>query len=201
MKKVITNSLIFVLILLFFGAACKKIDDTKIILEITPESNELMIITAADGIEFTFCLQDELGQPLTRFEKDKNIIFNFSIKNNLQDTIIISTEFINNNFFRVVKLDNNFDYGKPWTGVWCEFSLLPQKIVILPSDQKKLSCPWVLSSNCQPDYPLCMSQSKNYLPVGLYITSFDLDFHYCIDGSNRIINNMKFNIIFKIEGI
>jgi hypothetical protein len=201
MKKVITNSLIFVLLLLFSGVACKKTDDNKFILEITPESNESMINTAAEGIEFTFCLQDELGQPFTIFKKDKNIIFNFSIKNNLQDTIIITTEFINNNFFRVIQLDNNFDYGTPWSGVWCEYSLLPQKIIIKPSDQKKLSCPWVLSSNYQPDYPLCMNQSKSYLPIGSYFTSFDLDFHYYLDGSKRIINNLRFKIIFKIEGI
>lgn len=96
-------------------------DDNEIVLEITPDSKNAVIQKEVDGIKFEFYLLNEEGISTTVFNEGENIIFSFSFKNNLQDTIIVSTDFIDTNFYRVYQ-SNNIDLGKPWTGLWCEFS-------------------------------------------------------------------------------
>jgi hypothetical protein len=65
--------------------------------------------------------------------------------------------------------------------------------------EKTIKCPWILTETDYPDHPLCMSESKDYLAIGEYVTSFDLDFHYKINNQEKNITGETFKINFKIQ--
>jgi len=85
-----------------------------------------------------FCLLNEQGKPATIFNEGENIIFSFSLKNNLKEDISIPTQFINDDFYRVYE-NNNIDMGKAWTGTWCNFCNEKMIIELLPYEQKELN--------------------------------------------------------------
>jgi len=181
------------------GAGCGQDDNN--LWEISPYSKSSVIQKEVNGIEFKFCLLNEKGEPATVFKEGENFSFRFSIKNLNDDTITVTTEFISDDFFRVYHLTSNslIDMGKPWTGVWCEYSLTPHEFEMEPSIEKQFNCPWVLTDDNAPDYPICMDESKNYLTIGEYSTSFNLNFHYRIGDKESIIDNAKFKINFEIQ--
>jgi hypothetical protein len=197
MKTILLKISFIFLLMSLMGAGCEK--DEELLREIYPDSKTSAIQIELDGIEFKFCLLNEKGEPGTVFNQGENFTFYFSFSNNMKDPIIVTTEFISSDFFRVYRsLDNN-DMGKPWTGVWCNYSLAPQEINLAPSNIKQLFCPWILTQDNTPEYPLCMSESKDYLAKGKYETSFNLDFHFTMNGKKNIINGLIFKINFEIK--
>lgn len=185
------------LIFIFSIAVIAGCENNESVLEITSKSNNTVIQKEVDGIKFKFCLLNESGNSSTVFKEGENIIFSFSFENDLQDSIIVSTDFIRSNFYRVYQSDN-IDVGKPWTGILCEFSMAKEELGLAPSSFKQLNCPWVLTINSQPNYPLCMSQSQSYLRAGDYYTFIDLEFHYRINKKPKSIENLKFLVNFII---
>jgi hypothetical protein len=198
MKSVIKTSLT-ILFCWFMVISCKKNSESPLLLEISPGNESAIIQKQIGQLEFTFSLLNKEGLPSTVFNETENFTFRFSFKNNSIDTITVTTEFINSNFFRVFLSLGNLDEGKPWTGIWCEFNLGPQVIKLAPSSSFQLRCPWILSDNNYPDYPLCMSESKAPLMNGEYNTSINLDFHYSAHGKTTIIDNLKFKINFLVK--
>jgi hypothetical protein len=196
--KKIKLLIIFLLLLLLIvaGIGCGQDDE---IWEISPDSKTVVIQKEVNGIEFKLCLLNEEGEPSTIFNEGENFTFSFTIINNIEDTLVISTEFIGSEFFRVYQTPDNIDMGKPWTGLWCEYSLAPQKIILLPLQNIQLNCPWILTENNHPVYPLCMSESKYPLAKDQYYTKLNLDFHYSKKREKEQINNLIFKINFKIQ--
>lgn len=197
MKK--AKTILFILILTMLPLGCDKSNDLPILLEINPDSDETIIKYETKQVEFEFYLLNKENQPATIFNKGDNFTFNFSFKNISPDQITVTTEFINSEFYNVYLTQNNTDIGKPWTGLWCEFSGLPQEIKVNPESIVVIRCPWILDENNMPDYPLCMAESKIPLNTGDYYTNLDLDFHYLINGKTNIIKNIKFKIFFKVK--
>lgn len=185
------------LLLFSMGAGCEK--EAEQLWEISPTSESAIIQKEVDGIQFKFCLLNKEGEPATIFNEGENFTFSFSIKNNFEDTVIITPEFISSEFFRVYHTQDNIDMGKPWTGSWCLFRLEPEIFILPPVQSRQLNCPWMLTGNNKPDYPLCMAESKNPLAKGDYYTKFNLDFHYSKNGKKEQINNIIFKINFKIQ--
>jgi hypothetical protein len=179
--------------------SCKKNNEPPILLEISPENESAIIQKETGQIEFTFSLLNQEGLPATDFNEGENFTFRFSFKNNSTDTISVTTEFINSDFFRVFLSQSNLDEGKPWTGIWCEYNLMTRVIKLPPSSSFQLRCPWILTDNNYPDYPLCMSESKSPLMKGEYNTSINLNFHYSSEGKMAIIDNLKFKINFLVK--
>jgi len=200
MKKGSLQTTIVILLLFLMGIGCERGQQgDKVLLELTPDSKNPVIQNETEGIEFKFCLLNEQGIPSTIFNEKENFILSFSFKNNLQNTISVNTEFINYEFYRVYRYTDNKDMGKPWTGVWCNFSGLPKEIDLLQSSIKNLNCPWVLTEYSTPDYPLCMSESKSFLDKGDYFTSIELDFHYKVNNKEYIINKFRYRINFRVQ--
>lgn len=197
MKPTILKISLIFLFLSLMGAGCEKEEEQ--LWEISPTSKSAIIQKEVDGIQFKFCLLNKEGEPATIFNEGENFTFSFSIKNNFEDTLIITTEFISSEFFRVFHTQDNIDMGKPWTGLWCEFRLGPQILMLPPVQSIQLNCPWALTENNKPDHPLCMGESKNPLAKGEYYTKLNLDFHYSKNGKKEQINNILFKIIFKIQ--
>jgi len=196
MKSTFPRIIVFILLVLLTGSGCQKEDE--LFWEISPTSESSVIQKAVNGIEFKFCLLNEKGEPSTVFRKGENFSFVFSFKNKMLDTIVITTEFISSNFFRVYRLQDNFDMGKPWTGAWCEFSGAPQEFRLSPETENTIKCPWVVTETEKADYPLCAGESKSYLGKGEYYSNLDLDFHFTVAGKERVIDNVSFKINFKI---
>jgi hypothetical protein len=57
----------------------------------------------------------------------------------------------------------------------------------------------VLTATNAPDYPLCISESKDYLSKGEYFTSLKLNFSYAFNDKLITIKNKEFKISFKIN--
>ena len=197
MKK--KETFLFFLVLTLIPLGCDKSNDSPILLEISPDSEEEIIKYETKQVEFEFCLLNKENIPATIFDKGDNFTFRFSFKNISSDPIIVTTEFINSDFFNVYLTQNRNNIGKPWTGLWCEFSGQPQEIKVNPESIVSMRCPWILDENNIPDYPLCMAESKMPLDTGDYYTNLDLDFHYLINGKMNIIKNIKFQIKFKVK--
>ncbi|NLI71550.1 MAG: hypothetical protein GX361_02315 [Bacteroidales bacterium] len=161
------------------------------------DTNSTIIEKEIDNLVFKFCLLNEKGEPATVFKEGENFTFNFSIQNFYRNPISVPTHFVNNDFYRVYKKDNT-DMGKPWAGIWCEFSLTPQEITIAPNEIRLLNCPWRLTESNQPDYPLCMNESRNILSKGDYYTSINTQFDYVVNSKNQSVKlNLRIN--FKIQ--
>lgn len=105
---------------------------------------------------------------MTLFNESENFTFKFSFKNKLQDEIIVTPEFITHDFFRVFSTSDNYDMGKPWTGVWCEFIGGPREFGLMPKEVRSITSPWVLTTGAQPDHPLCSAYSPEFLPKGTW---------------------------------
>jgi|WetSurMetagenome_2_1015567.scaffolds.fasta_scaffold33773_2 hypothetical protein len=198
MKTIFSKIILIALLLFFAGASCKKRSEPISLLEIKPNSENTIIQYNENQIDFKFCLLNEDNQATTILNEGENFTFSFCFRNISQDTITVTTEFINANFFRVFLTENNIDYGKPWTGVWCEYNGMPQEIKLYPSNDYQLTCPWQLTEKNSPTYPLCMGESKIPLIKGDYYTNIELDFQYLVKGRKFLINQAKFKINFKI---
>jgi hypothetical protein len=193
------KQIVFICLLIVVTGGCQKEQDPTVLWEIASDSKTSVIQKEVEGIEFRFCLLDEQGEPATVFNQEEYFSFSFSFKNQMQEMIIVTTEFITSDFFRVYQSETDTDMGKPWTGVWCNYDGRPHEIELQAPARKQLNAPWVLTDNNQPDYPLCMSESKEYLPVGEYYTKFELDFHFTMNGTNYIISDKIFKINFIIK--
>ena len=190
---------LMLLSLIIIGMVGCEDKSDELIWEISPENGQTIIQNEVDGIAFKFCLLNEAEEPATVFNERENLIFSFSIKNNLGRNISVLTNFIDSAFYRVHRQTDNADMGKPWTGLWCEYKLSDKKIEIDPSKTYQLNCPWILTENNQPDYPICMSESKAELPVGNYYTVIHLNFQYFQGDQQKNIKNVIFKINFKIQ--
>lgn len=190
------------LLIVLVGGLCACQDDKdNLFIEISPNSQSQVIEQEIDGITFKFCLLNEQGQPATVFKEGENIIFNFSIENNLEKTISFPTLFINDEFYRVYRNDHT-DMGKAWTGTWCEFVQTDRIIELPPHEEKQLKCPWFLYDDFQSsqvDYPLCKGESMEPLPRGEYSTTLDFDFPYTEEEKQKSIKDMTFKINFQIR--
>ena len=196
-EREIINHVTILLLLAIGMAACANTPD-DLWGEISPDSKSQVIEKEIDGIAFKFCLLNEQRKPTANFIEGENIIFSFSLKNNLKESISIPTYFINDDFYRIYE-NNNTDMGKAWTGIWCEFRYENMMIELLPYEQKELNCPWRLSEIFQADYPLCKGDDMNPLPQGEYLTSLRFDLFYIVEGKQKCIKNAIFKINFRIQ--
>lgn len=196
MKTKILKLSVLLLLFSFITAGCQKDD----IFELNIGDENAVIQKEIDGIEFKFCLLNEQGDPSTVFEEGENFTFHFSFKNLKEDTIIVTTEFVYDEFFRVYQVieTEHIDKGKPWSGIWCDFSLAPREIPVAPNSSSELLSPWMPKGEIYDYYPLCVT-GRDALPTGVFITRFDLNFHYKINGKERIIDDLKFKINFEIN--
>ena len=126
--------------------------------------------------------------------------FKFSFTNNTSATIIVSPEFVNDDFFRVYSINESKkqDYGKPYSGIWREFVGTPKDYELETTEVGKLQCPWVFQED-QYTKPFCASESKDYLSMGRYFTNLSLDFSYKKGAVERRIKNLDLKINFEIK--
>ncbi|MDE5423109.1 hypothetical protein L3073_12895 [Ancylomarina sp. DW003] len=157
------------------GAGCDK-DDDKIFLELKTGSDQTQIKKLISGIEFKYCLLDEAKNSKVVFNHGENISFYFSITNKNDSKITIDGKLINSDFFIVKKNSSNESIGKPWTSVFCEYSLSPQEFNLEPMETLELIAPWNVSIESSNSYfPFCFEQNNPIMPIDLYFSEFTIE--------------------------
>ncbi|MDX9811784.1 MAG: hypothetical protein RBU28_05320 [Bacteroidales bacterium] len=204
MKRYNSKNQVFILsvisvVFLIAASGCRKEVDDQLFLEISHGGGRTVLQKELEGIDFKFCLLDDEGDSTTVINENENFTLSFSFKNNNSDTIIVTTGFINDDFYRIFKSDDNQDMEKPWTGVWCDYSGYPREIKLAPFSYKSFNCPWVLTESSLPEYPLCMGESRPYLPKGEYYTRVKLGFRFTINKEEYFIDNTVLRINFLVN--
>ncbi|OFX56851.1 MAG: hypothetical protein A2066_19145 [Bacteroidetes bacterium GWB2_41_8] len=198
MKTTLLKISFIFLFLSLIGAGCEK--DEELLWEISPDSETSVIQKEVDGIEFKFCLLNENGEPTSVFNEGENFTFQFSFKNNTPDTVVVTPEFINDDFFRVYQVvdSKQKDLGKPYDGIWCEYVAIFNYFKLKTKETGGLQCPWV-SLEGEATRPFCVSNRRNFLQQGDYFTQIKLDFHYNTNSKERNIKAIVLKINFQIK--
>lgn len=128
-----------------------------------------------------------------------NFIFSLHLTNISNDTITIRPNFIDSSFYLVKNETGQEIFGKPYTSVWCEYSLAPKVLIINPGESFRLNCPWTLENGIWPDKPLCKGKDNKNLPKGNYYTGMNMDFSLVKDGKSTSFDGPTVKLNFKIE--
>lgn len=195
MKTIILKLSTLVLLFGFITAGCKKDD----FFELQIGDKNAVITHEVNGIEFKFCLLNELGQPATIFNEGENFYFQFSIKNNNNEAIGFQYDFINSDFFKIKSKTN--DYGKSWQSIFCQYiAQIPSDYIIKSNETKSLWLPWIITNdNSKNIFPFCPTTEKLALKTGNYYTELNLMFNYTIKQSEHSLTGKKFKINFKVK--
>lgn len=116
MKTVIIKIKLMVLLLCFTCVGCNKNNDSSTYFEISPDSEDKLIKTEENGIEFIFCLLNEQEKPSTTFNEGDNFSFVFSVTNHRNEDLYFDPNFAyskDNGFCRVYNSVAQ-NIGKPW---------------------------------------------------------------------------------------
>lgn len=167
------------LLIVFFGTGCQK------------EGLDL-------PVELEFQLLDEKGNPSIVFQEGKNLRFYFVIRNKASVDIGYSPSFIDDDFFKVYRIDTSegdVSIGKPYSNVFCEFS--GSSFIIPSGDDRRFEIPWSPPEDfCCP--PFCKVNKNPLLPRGKYKTSIEGPFTFTYLEKTISIRD-RFEIIFEIK--
>jgi hypothetical protein len=149
-------------------------------------------------VEFEFQLLEETGDPSTVFQEGQNFRFSFVIRNQSSKNIGYSPSFIDDDFFRVYRIDTSegeVPMGKPYSSVFCEY--IGSQFVILPDDELHLEIPWIPTADfCCP--PFCKVNNNSPLSKGNYKTFIEGSFNFDYEGESKTITK-RFEILFTIN--
>lgn len=165
--------MLFVTILCF---ACESESQEPNPIKMDVETQGNCIQASAEGLLMKFCMLDIQGNAQKSFEAGENFSFSLVLKNESEETITIKEDLIDSDFFEVTDVLKGHHFGKPYTGVWCEFSLAPREIKIESGESIDLECPWKLESGDLPTNPFCKSETNENLIIGDYITGLNTNF-------------------------
>lgn len=149
-------------------------------------------------IELDFQLLDENGVPSTVFQEGLNLRFLFIIRNKSSEDIRYIPDFINEDFFRVYRIDTSegiVSMGKPYENLFCEFSGI--HFIVPSGDERRFEIPWSPSEDfCCP--PFCKVNPTLALPEGKYKTFIEGPFNFIFKEKPFSITD-SFEIVFEIE--
>lgn len=156
--------------------------------------------SSGEYLDIRFCILNDEGIATNIFKKDSNFFFNLELINISDSEIKIAPNFEDADFWLVSNIDKSTDFGKPYTGTWCEFKLGEKKIIIDPGEKITLNCPWYLETNGDdPTYPFCKSISGEKLDVGDFYTSMQLNFEITDGDEQHTLETSRLIFNFKIE--
>ena len=151
-------------------------------------------------LSLTYELLDSIGNSKISFAKGEEIIFLFKITNNSDSILYFETKFINEEFFKVYKIENGekISMGKSFKGLYCYYVPTPD-FYVLPGKSGGVAIPW--SPIHEDYYPFCNVIQKPSLDKGNYFTGFTSNFKFYT--KNKVIEYntamMTFAINFHVE--
>jgi len=178
------NTLIIIQLILFILFGCKK-ENSK---------NDF-------PISLNYELLDSLENTKTHFNYGEKIIFSFRIMNNSDSLLYYEPDFINEEFFKVYKVNNGEKtaIGRSYKGVFCEYTAI-NNMFVQPNQTIRFIIPWIPdSTNCCP--PFCNVIKNSPLEKGEYVTSFSSRFKFFTKNKEveYVSDLLTFTINFKIE--
>ncbi len=200
MKPKILKLSTVVLLLFCIGAGCQKDD----IFELDIGDKNAVIQKEVNGIEFKFCLLNEQGEPATIFNEGENFFFQFSIKNNTNESLpFYDYGYYDLDDFCAVNSGNKF-YGKPFVYKVYSGTFYTADRRLLPpgSENYKFIVPWYDERN---DWQLFWGEFEStkqpLLKKGKYYTQFAYSFSFGIPNNEPELETglIKFKINFEIK--
>ena len=206
---------------------CNQSDETdnEFNWSIPLESNNPIINNRIGNIGFKFCLLNEDSISANVFKKDKNFYFYFTIENFSEEEITIDGKSFSTNLFLIYDGEQGNLIGKPYSGHFCLFSGEPLLVSIKGKESKVIILAWIADygerwpevynnlyiNTVNKSYPYCCGQENPLLSKGIHSCRFGIDLQYriggktrdeygfIIDGIEKIIKELFFEINFKIE--
>ena len=178
-----------ILLFAFLIAACQKDD----VFEIKIGDVNPVIVQEVNGIEFTFCLLNEQGEPATVFNEGENFTFQFVIKNKTGESLTFFdySFYEDADFFSVYNRNQNF--GRP-------FEIIPgflsnEMRYIFNNMSSSFISPWQDNrSRFDAMYGSFKGLNKMTLDNGTYVTSFTHNFHLGDIYTGKLIFKINFEI-------
>jgi hypothetical protein len=148
-------------------------------------------------IELELHLLDEDNVSTKLFQEGENFRFRFTIRNMSSNDIGYIPDFINEDFFRVYRLDNfegMVSKGKPYENLFCEFS--GANFLIPGGEELHFEISWIPSEDfCCP--PFCKVNANPVLTKGKYFTFIEGPFNF-IYQKNPVSIDKQFKIDFEV---
>jgi hypothetical protein len=168
--------------------------------EIQLNDDQKVIEQTVKGLEFQFCLLNEDSVPSTTFGEGENFYFYFTVKNTLDEKIILDhTEFFSKDFCEVFQQNTGDSLGKPFKigtvelVMGYQFASKDEIIIKIPWDDKR--------ENWNALHVSFSSLNKDFLPSGTYYTKFTNQFYFSkVDNEGPIkTDSLTFKINFEIK--
>lgn len=165
-----------ILVLTLWG--CGKTPENPV-TDIPVNGTVKMIRVEQNGVEITFCLLNEQGEPATIFSQGENFRFHLAIKNRVQkDTAlyIVSSFLSNPDLFQVYD-ENGISEGKPWKLSKCSY-ISDGVNELKRGEEWTMESPWQENDSVESHFLQCYFQGLDQplLPSGKYYTAFTQQF-------------------------
>ena len=196
MKTNLLKSIVFILFFSLIGLGCTKDDEVIYELQITDENKVLQ--QEVKGIEFSFSLLNELGEPAKVFNIGENFSFQFLIKNKTAESLLFyDYGFYTTDDFLLVSSGTK-NYGKPMK--FLNYSITKEERWIISDGVAGLSVPWHDErSEFQMMHGYFEGLKQPYLEKGKYYTKFTYNFTFGYENKTPKIETGKLTFIINFE--
>ncbi len=194
--------IICALLFLIIGtnSSCPK--DDVLFWEISPESDNRVIQTEVDGIEFKFCLLNEQGEPATVFNEGENFSFRFTMINKGTEPLpFYDYGYYKLDDFLSVK-SNKKSFGRPF--IFNGYN--PTKELRWLRAGKEYSYNFIVPWHDERDewqlyWGFFESNNREFLSKGEYNTQFSYKFKFGSPNDEPIVKTslLTFKINFEIK--
>ncbi|GET29824.1 hypothetical protein SD074_20260 [Prolixibacter sp. SD074] len=181
------------------GSGCEKSSDN--LWTISPDSQSASIHQEVDGVEFTFSLLNEKGEPATVFNEGENFSFYFAIVNKSGNKLYFDPDFAyyNDNDFCKVYSSEREDLGKPFRALLIS-TVGAGAYPFNTNESRVFEQQWVDNRDSIWSWEKATYESTHrpYLKKGNYYTGFKHRFRF--PGEHPVYTDtLTFKINFKVE--
>lgn len=162
------------------------------------ENESGVLKKAVKGVEFSFWLPNEKGEPSTVFYQGENFSLQLQIKNKTGQWLpFYDYGFYNTYDFFTLRSGSN-DLGKPMK--FAGYITSNEERLILPDVTKGFRVPWQEKrSDFEMMYARFEGLNQECLPTGKYFTKFTNNFKFGYPGKETTINTGKITFIINFE--
>lgn len=185
----------FILLFLVTGTGCTL---DEYLYGVVVENQSGVLKKAVKGVEFSFCLLNENGQPASVFKEGENFSFQFKIKNNTTATLpFYDFGFYNTYDFLNIRKGDTY-LGKPMK--FLKYITPGETGQIVPDGTQEFSLPWHEERNefqLMNGYFEGLKQPR--LSKGKYYTKFTYNFRFGYRDQTPVIETGKMTFIINFE--
>ncbi|MFV0268338.1 MAG: hypothetical protein ACK5HT_14520 [Draconibacterium sp.] len=191
MKPTILKLSALFLSLLFIGAGCNNDED---LFELQIGDKNAVIQQEVNGIEFTFCLLNEAGEPATVFNEGENFTFQFTITNNTDTVLYNDVSLFDEEGFCEIKNNegsSGMSFDKP-----VAVELIGKVAFRIPvGSSVKNNILWIPNNDVWTEGHVSFKKNNNsYLTKGVYYTQFSHRFSFDTKQTHKLTFKINFQV-------